>query len=500
MTTTSTRLRRSRWAVALIGATLAAAVPGTASATPGHGHGHHGQEGQHGDDGQLPIVFVHGNSGSAAQFETQFQRFASNGWDQDLLHAYEYDTSARDAAGIEAANATAVTNLDAFIDQVLAETGADRVLLAAHSRGTTVSHAYLADPARAAEVARYVNLDGRSADTPPGGVPTLAVWGEWNSPPEPRRGTVGEIVGAENSYNADQGHTEVASSPETFGEMYEFFTGEEPQTTDVVAERPRQVTVAGRAVLFPQNAGYAGATLEMWKLDADTGQRVGSGPQQSLVLGEDGAFGPFPVNGRRTYEFALTRPDGTVHHFYQSPFTRDDHFVRLNSSRPGESIEPFVATSSQQSNLSLIRAREIWGDQGANSDSITVDVLGDAVAPLQVSTPTTTPRTGPIDPATGRPTAVGEVNALYLFDVGARVPDALYEPGDGVTDLSKGDLFPFNTLTFLNAADVFLPSSDGEGTIRVVVDPRGGDTAEVLNVPAFDSTTDRVSITLNDAP
>jgi pimeloyl-ACP methyl ester carboxylesterase len=499
VTTTSTRLRRSRWTVALLGAALAAAaVPGTASASPGHGQ--HGQWGQHADDGRLPIVFVHGNSGSAAQFETQFQRFASNGWDQDLLYAFEYDTSATGADAAAAANATAVANLEPFIDRVLAETGADSVLLAAHSRGTTVSHAYLGDAARAAEVAKYVNLDGRSADAQPGGVPTLAVWGEWNSPPTPRRGTVGVITGAQNSYNPDQGHTETASSPKTFDEMYEFFTGEEPATTDVVAERPNQVTVAGRAVLFPQNAGYANATLEMWKLDPDTGQRVGRGPQQSLVLGQDGAFGPFPVNGRHTYEFALTRPDGTVHHFYQSPFTRDDHFVRLNSSLPGASIEPYVATSSQQSNLSLIRAREIWGDQGANSDSITVDVLGDPVAPLQVSTPTTTPRTGPIDPATGRPTAVGETNALYLFDVGARIPTALYEPGDRVTDLSKGDLFPFNTLTFLNAADVFLPSSDGQGTIRVVHQPRGSDATQVLNVPAFDSTTDRVSITLRDAP
>ncbi|MGY1831954.1 hypothetical protein ACI8AA_16215 [Geodermatophilus sp. SYSU D01180] len=215
------------------------------------------------------------------------------------------------------------------------------------------------------------------------------------------------------------------------------------------------------------------------------------------MLDATGDFGPVRVNGQKTYEFALTREDGSVHHFFQSPFTRDDHFVRLNSSRPGTSLEAYVAASPQQTNLSLIRAREIWGDQGADSDSITVDVLGDAVAPLQVSTPTTTPRTGPAGQATG------EVNALHLFDVGRRIPTAtrppFHAPGDRVTDLEEGDLFPFSTLTFLNAADVFLPASDGAGTVRIEVRPRGGGEPQVLNVPAFSSVRDRVSVTLRDS-
>ncbi|MGY1831955.1 esterase/lipase family protein [Geodermatophilus sp. SYSU D01180] len=253
---TSTPLRRSRWTVALLGAALAAAVvPGTAAAAPAGG-----------DGGRLPIVFVHGSSGSAAQFQSQFQRFTSNGWDQDLLFAYEYDTSGPD-------NTAAIAGLGPFVDAVLEETGADQVLLAAHSRGTTVSHAYLADPAHAAEVARYVNLDGRSSATPPGGVPTLAVWGEWNSPPAPRRGSVGAIGGAENLYDPDQGHTETASSARTFAAVYRFFTGSAPHTTDVLPEPPGQVTVAGRAVLFPQNQGYAGATLHR----GSSTRRPGSG-------------------------------------------------------------------------------------------------------------------------------------------------------------------------------------------------------------------------------
>jgi hypothetical protein len=40
-----------------------------------------------------PVIFVHGSSGSAIQFETQAMRFTSNGYPQQLLFAFEYDTS-----------------------------------------------------------------------------------------------------------------------------------------------------------------------------------------------------------------------------------------------------------------------------------------------------------------------------------------------------------------------------------------------------------------------
>ena len=435
----------------------------------------------------LPVVFVHGNSGSAQQFSSQFQRFASNGYPQDLLFAYEYDTSG-------SSNVLAVAELGPFIDRVLAQTGASQVLLAAHSRGTTVSHAYLADPAQAAEVAKYVNLDGRSSATEPGGVETLAVWGEWQSPPSPTRGTVGAIGGAENLYSRDQGHTETASSARTFAAMWDFFLGRAPATTDVVPEPPGQVTVAGRAVLFPQNAGFAGATLEVHALDAATGQRTG-GPLLVQALDETGAFGPLRVNGRTAYEFAVLRPGGTVHHFYASPFSRDDHFVRLNTAPEGTGLELFTARDPRHTSVTVTRQRELWGDQGAGSDVLTVDLLGDAVPPVGVLTPATAPRTGPAGQATG------EVNAMFLFDVGPRGTGGtpFYAPSDQRTDLSQGDLLPFRTLTFLNAADVFLPASpDASGTLRFAMTPRGGTLTEVVNVPNWPSPTDRVTVLLND--
>jgi pimeloyl-ACP methyl ester carboxylesterase len=423
---------------------------------------------------RLPIVFVHGNSGSAQQFETQFQRFASNGYPDELLFAYEYDSSVAD-------NTVAVANLGPFIDGVLASTGARQVLLAAHSRGTTISHTYLADPAHAAEVAKYVNLDGRSADAPPGGVPTLAAWGEWQSPPDPIRGVVGVIGGAENVYNRQLAHTETATSAKTFADIYRFWFGRAPRTTAVVPER--DIRVGGRVVLFPANVGYAGTTLDIWALDA-TGHR-----RRHLfasAIGATGAFGPVEVRGHTAYEFAVTREDGSVHHFYQPPFTRDDHFLRLNTGRPGEGLELFTKHDPRHVNVTVVRSREMWGDQ-LGGDVLRVNGLG-------VLTPAVAPRTSPGGPGGN----TGEVNALFLTDVGDRTATG-YADADQRTDLGKGQLFPFDNLTFLSAADVFVPAQPrGKGTVVLVMTPRGGGSPDVVATPNWPSSDHRITVTFPD--
>jgi pimeloyl-ACP methyl ester carboxylesterase len=463
------RTRRVRHAVIVLlaAATAFAGTPAQAEHSP-----------------RLPIVFVHGNSGSAAQFETQFQRFAGNGYPDRLLFAYEYDSSVPD-------NTAAVANLGPFVDAVLASTGADQVLLAAHSRGTAVSQAYLADPANAAEVAKYVNLDGRSAASQPGGVPTLAVWGEWQSPPDPVLGAVGSIGGARNVYNRDLGHTETATSARTFAEIYRFWFGRSPATTEVVAEAPGRVEVAGRVVLFPQNVGYAGTTLDVWQVDAKTGQRQRQ--VASFPVDATGEFGPLRVNGARTYEFAVTREDGSVHHFYQQRFTRDDYFVRLNTGRPGVGLEAFTKQDPRHVNLTFVRGREMWGDQPV-SDVLTVDRPRDDAPPLNVLTPGVAPRSSP----GGVGGATGEVNALFLTDVGARTATGYADP-DQSTDLGKNQLFPFDNLTFLSAADVYVPADPAAtATVRVAMTHRGGRATEVVNVPGWPSDEHRITVAFKD--
>ena len=98
--------------------------------------------------------------------------------------------------------AEVVAALDMLVDELIAETGADKIDLLGHSLGTALMQTYLnAHPARAAKIAHYVNIDGATAAAPPGGVSTLAIWGTGS----PAR----QIVGAENVYFPNQTHVQV---------------------------------------------------------------------------------------------------------------------------------------------------------------------------------------------------------------------------------------------------------------------------------------------------
>lgn len=450
-------LSRSKWRayaalfVLLIG-TLLAGAAGAKIETP--------------TDVLLPVVFVHGSSGSAAQFQTHAQRFTSNGFPQELLYAFEYDTSQPFDL-----NATH-TKLDAFLSRVQAETGADKVNLAAHSLGTTVMTTYLENfPGGSDKVARYVNIDGRAPSQLPGGVPTIGIWGEWNSGGEYARFPGLTQIGPspeDNFHFPNKSHTEVATSAEAFALMYAYFTGNTPATTDVVPEPPGRVTIAGRATLFPQNVGFDGAILEIWPVDSATGRRLGGRPVLVTSIDATGEFGPVKVHGRKHYEFALIRPDGSVHHFYQEPFARSDYFVRLNSSIAGSGIDAYVAKSDHHLALTVVRQREFWGDQGHLSDRL--DING-----TNILTPAISPRL--------------YVNAaVYAYDHGL----------DGQTDLGKGELPPFNFITFLTAGDVFIPAtSPTTETVRVALTHRGAQTS-AINVPNWPSSTHRVTVQFRD--
>ena len=137
-------------------------------------------------------------------------------------------------------------------------------------------------------------------------------------------------------------------------------------------------------MLFPVNVGLP-TTLDVHRVQRGTGQRVG-GPIATVDLDGSGRFGPLEVNGRHAHEFALTRPDGSVHHFYTEAFPRDDHFVRLLTSLPGTGLEAFTTSSPDTTNLVISRQKEFWGDQGGDNDSLTVDgleLLAPGIAPTR---------------------------------------------------------------------------------------------------------------------
>jgi pimeloyl-ACP methyl ester carboxylesterase len=403
-----------------------------------------------------PVIFVHGGAGSGAQFESQKMRFTSNGYPGDLITVLEYDStfSINSMADVH-------TKLDQLVAELQQETGRAQVDILGHSLGTTVMHGYLSTPSRAAAVAHYVNIDGRTSATPPGGVPTLAIWAGLGAPGR-------EIGGATNVTLPNQTHVESATSAEAFVEMYGFFTGREPRTSGIVPSS--RVTIAGRTVIFPLNTGVQNATLELWRVSGRSGKRLSKRPVATVALSGDGSFGPIRVKRGRHYELALLRDGARTHHFYYEPFRRSDHLIRLLTSVPGGGVTdgPLIPKSERHSQLTLLRYKELWGDQPAGNDVL-------AINGVNVCTAVICPRSK-------------LVNSVQLVDWSA----------DGISDLTAPIPF-FFAQPFGSGADLFMPAAvPPRGRVSVVLASRGGGAERTVNFPNFPSSTDRVTVQLND--
>jgi pimeloyl-ACP methyl ester carboxylesterase len=416
-----------------------------------------------------PIIFVHGSGGSGAQFESQSMRFTSNGYPTNLLFAFEYDTSSPDTEG----SVARMARLDTFVDAVRTSTGYEQVYLMGHSRGTTESFTYLGDPLRAAKVAKYVNLDGRTSLALPGGVPTLALWATrgWSYNP------VNQIVGATNVFISNQTHVEVATSADSFVEMYEFFTGNPPATDQIVPEPPGQVRLTGRAMFYPQGKGVGDGTLEIWEVNGDTGARISNRPTATYTLNgsgfTDGAWGPFKAQGLKHYEFVIVRADARPHHFYFQPFMRSNSFVRLLTSASG-GIGDLMQRNMDSAALVITRNKEFWGNDTVSNDSLTIngiDVINAATCPV-IKVP-------------------GYTGVIGIF--------AYDRSLNGLTDVST-PIPTFFAVGFMTGVDIYMPAADPpDGTISLVLTPRGGGgKTQVVNIANWESLDHSVSVPFND--
>jgi pimeloyl-ACP methyl ester carboxylesterase len=403
-----------------------------------------------------PVIFVHGFVGSGAQFESQQMRFTSNGYPQKRIHVLEYDST----FGL-ATREQVYARLDSLIARATRRSGRRKVDLLGHSLGTSVSQEYLASPERARRVAHYVNLDGRTATAPPGRVPTLAVWAGTGTPGR-------TITGATNVTVPNQTHVEVATSAETFGHIYRFLRGRRPATTKILRDKDDHVSVAGRAVLFPQNAGAQNATLRVWKVRPATGKRVGNRPAATKRLSGNGAWGPFLLERGARYEFAISRPASGTHHLYYEPFRRDDRLVRLLTAEPNTGLDALIEKGDQHAAVIITRNKELWGDQGARNDVLSINgtnVLNAATSPRSKRT-------------------IG----LFAFDAGS----------DGTSNLAA-PLPAFTGLPFIGAVDLAMPAARSpSGRISIRLRSRGRGPVRAVNVPNLPSSTDRISVQLND--
>jgi pimeloyl-ACP methyl ester carboxylesterase len=404
---------------------------------------------------QRPILFVHGIEGSGAQFESQKMRFMSNGYPERWIDEVDYNSTRAvgDKSEVD-------QQIDAAIAALKQRTGKAKVDVVAHSLGTSVMYDYLTNgdmaAQRRANVGRYINVDGQDQNP---GVPTLAVWAG--------RGEPGRSMdGAKNVTIPNQTHVQTCTSAESFVQYYRFLTGHQP-AHDIVAQSGA-IRIAGKALNFPENSGASGSTAQIWPVGPN-GRRTSTTPRASLPITDGstggGAWGPVTVQAGTRYEFALVSPGLPTLHIYYEPFVRSDFTLRLLQSA---AIEEYVGGRPGSVSAVNIRYKELWGDQGAQSDRLFINGTNVCTALLC-----------PISK---------QVNAFFAFD----------RNRDGQTDLSEPDPV-LSGLPFIQGADVYMrASSPPDGTTAFRLLSRGTGPARQLNVPNWDSTTDGVSIQWHD--
>ena len=285
-----------------------------------------------------PILFVHGNGDHAALWVTTLWRMESNGMPRDRMFAINFtDPLARSDDKVEQPNRSSTEDqrreLGEAVKELQRRTGAARIALVGNSRGgysirnyirngggADISHVVLCGvpnhgiyewdeglggefngrgpflrglnegetevtpgtaflTLRSDGIDKYAQADGRFVGKP--GMPT----GVTSDGPA--------LKGATNLVLGALDHREVAFHPRAFREIYKFIAGREPSRIEILPEA--EVKLSGLVTGTPggvvTNRPVSGATVEIYRVSPETGERTG-GPIHSSQTGADGRWGP----------------------------------------------------------------------------------------------------------------------------------------------------------------------------------------------------------------
>ena len=150
-----------------------------------------------------------------------------------------------------------------------------------------------------------------------------------------------ELRGAASVVIPKIDHRETSFSPAAFDAGWRFLTGAAPLATTVQTEAAPVLDgivsglgVAGNAAAgnVSNNLPVAGATVEIYPTDPDTGTRRG-GPAHRRTVGPDGRWGPFTATAGTPYEFVVSAQGYAITHIYRSGFPRSSNIVHLRAER-----------------------------------------------------------------------------------------------------------------------------------------------------------------------
>jgi pimeloyl-ACP methyl ester carboxylesterase len=327
-----------------------------------------------------PILFVHGNGDHAALWITTLWRMESNGVARDRMLAINFtDPLARGDDSKEEPNKSSTEDqrreLGEAIQELKRRTGASRVALVGNSRGGyavrnyvknggggDVSHAVLCGVPNHGVFAwddnpgsefngrgpflRGLN-EGESEVTPGTAFLTLRSDNMDKYAQEDGRligkagmptGVTAEgpaLKGATNLVLGAVDHRETAFHPRAFREIYKFIAGREPDRIAILPETEVRLSglVTGTPGGVQTNRPVAGASVEVYRVSSDTGERAG-GPIHSSQTAADGRWGPAQVDPSWYLEIVLTSAGSPTTHFYRSPSPRSSNVVHLRAARP----------------------------------------------------------------------------------------------------------------------------------------------------------------------
>jgi pimeloyl-ACP methyl ester carboxylesterase len=327
-----------------------------------------------------PILFVHGNGDHAALWITTLWRMESNGVPRERMFAINLtDPLARTDDTKPEPNKSSTEDqrreLADAVKELKRRTGAARVALVGNSRGgysirnhiknggaTDVSHAVLCgtpnhgvfdwDEGLGNEFngrgAFLRGLNGGESEVTPGvsfltlrseGLDKFAqADGRFVGKPGTPTGITAEgpaLNGATNIVIGAVDHRETAYHPRAFREIYKFIAGREPDRIVIIPEAAVKLSgvVTGTPGGVQTNRPVAGASIEIYRVSPDSGERIG-GSLHASQTGSDGRWGPAQVDPSWYLEMVLTSAGSTTTHFYRSPFPRSSDIVHLRAARP----------------------------------------------------------------------------------------------------------------------------------------------------------------------
>jgi pimeloyl-ACP methyl ester carboxylesterase len=380
-----------------------------------------------------PILFVHGNGDHAALWMTALWRMESNNVARDRMFAINFtDPLARTDDKVEQPDRSSTEDqrreLAVAIKELKSRTGASRIALVGNSRGgnpirsyikdggtSDVSHAVLCgvpnhgvydwDEGLGGEFngrgpfLRGLN-EGEGAVTPGTAFLTLRsdgidkyaqADGRFIGQPGTPTGITSEgpaLKGATNLVLGAVDHRETAYSARAFREIYKFIAGREPSRIAIVPEADVKLSgiVTGTPGGIQTNRPVAGASVDVFRVSAETGERVG-GPAHSSQTGADGRWGPAQVDPSWYLEIVLTSPGSVTTHFYRSPFPRSSGIVHLRAARP---LGPADAGAGAVVLMSRPRGyfglpRDVVLIDGKEPSDVNPDVPTDSVTTLRLS-------------------------------------------------------------------------------------------------------------------